>query len=325
MGRTLSPIQPDSFLYICKGLGNSGLTTNEIQSLLKSLNNFYDIAPGATLECGTAPSFYSSRITLSYVIGLFAKTQIWWMTLIPSIIISLLVVVTWWALTKEWVSTNGFRGLAVGLLPWLSPHIGLYVSLVLTEGPLTLSSLLLILVIRKTKSKSYYLLAIPPIIIAGLLVRQSWPIFAFILGAGIASNFNGARTRLTSFSLGFMSVAIVSLLTPQLTGTKIDFLNITDGLVGLLKGLRHDFWHLIQFVDLPALTLIALFLFGREQQLSKLQRIVGIGLVIFSCFTCYSVYLDDGSYGQNWRYFSPSILVILAMYLLPSNLRKLTI
>lgn len=316
-GRTLSPIQPDSLLYICKGLKSSNLSPAVVDSFLSMINKYFDISTGSNLECGTAPGSYSGRVVLPTLIGIFAKTGVWWSVFLPSIIISLLVVITWWFLTKEWVSTHGISGLLVGLLPWLSPHIGFYVSLVLTEGPLILLILILLLELKRVQTDPKFWFTIPPTIIAGLYVRQSWPIFALILGAGVSSFAKSKLTRFGFYSLSFMSVAIFSLTIPQLNDTQINFFNVKVGFTGLIKGVSHDFWHLFQFGDLPALTLLLLLLFKRPVLHSGLQRLTVLGLFLFSCFTCYSVYLGDGSYGQNWRYFAPTFLVTLAFYLPP--------
>ena len=327
LGRTLSPVQPDSLLYICKGLNGANLDPSEVSKILEKLNIYFRISTSSELQCGPIPGSFSGRLVLSFLIGILALTGIWWAMLIPTILISFLCVYIWWLLTKEWVNSRGLSGILLGVLPWTSPHLGLYVSLVLTEGPLILTILLLLLQIRKAQTNSWYwLTALIPIFI-GLLVRQSWPIFAIILAAALTPLATSIFKRIVVFSLGFFAIATISTLTPQLSETKIDFLNVSGGIYGLILGLRHDFLHIFEFIDLPALVLMCLLIFKGRRKLSSFQKTTVIGLMLFSGFTCYAVYLGDGSYGQNWRYFAPSFLVLLAFYMAPrkSDSRKLSV
>jgi hypothetical protein len=318
-GRTLSPVQPDSLLYICKGLNGANLNPNEVSKILEKLDLYFRISTSSELQCGPIPGSFSGRLALSFLIGIFALTGVWWAVLIPTILISMLCVYVWWLLTREWVISRGLPGILLGILPWTSPHLGFYVSLVLTEGPLILTILLLLLQIRKAQNNSWYWLALPITISAGLVVRQSWPIFAIILATALTTLARSSIQRIVLFLLGLIVIASLSRLTPQLSQTNIDFLNVSGGITGLLLGLRHDFLHIIEFIDLPAVVLVCLLIFKGRRKLSSVQKITAIGLMLFSGFTCYAVYLGDGSYGQNWRYFAPTFMVLLAFYMAPQN------
>jgi hypothetical protein len=318
-GRTLSPVQPDSLLYICKGLSGGNLEPHQVSEILKNLNLYFQISTRSELQCGPTPGSFSGRLVLSFLIGIFAITGAWWAVLIPTILISNLCVYIWWLLTKEWVASRGKPGILLGILPWASPHIGFYVSLVLTEGPLILAVLLLLLQIRKAQTNSWYWLAVPITIAFGLMVRQSWPIFAIILATALTTLVKSIFQKTVVFSLGFIATASISTLTPQLSETQIDFLNFRSGISGLLLGIRHDFLHIFEFIDLPAVALLYLLIFNGRRKLSSVQKITAIGLMSFSSFTCYAVYLGDGSYGQNWRYFAPTFLVLVAFFMAPSS------
>jgi hypothetical protein len=179
--------------------------------------------------------------------------------------------------------------------------------------------LLLLLQIRKVQTNSLNWLAVPLTISVGLTVRQSWPIFAIILATALTTLAKSSLQRVLVFSLAFIAIASLSTLTPQLSETKIDFLNVSDGISGLFLGLRHDFLHIFEFADVPAVVLMCLLIFKGRRKLSSVQKTTALGLMFFSGFTCYAVYLGDGSYGQNWRYFAPTFLVLLAFYMSPQN------
>jgi hypothetical protein len=319
LGRTLSPVQPDSLLYICKGLNGANLNQTEVSEILNKLDLYFRISTSNELLCGPIPGSFSGRLALSFLIGIFALTGAWWAVLFPTILVSFSCVYVWWLLTREWVSSRGIPGILLGVLPWTSPHLGFYVSLVLTEGPLILVILLLLLQIRKAQANSLNWLAVPLIISIGLTVRQSWPIFAIILATALTTLVKSSLQRVVVFSLASVAIASLSTLTPQLSETRIDFLNIRDGISGLFLGLRHDFLHIFEFADVPAVVLVCLLIFKGRRKLSSVQKITVLALMCFSAFTCYAVYLGDGSYGQNWRYFAPTFLVLIAFYMAPQN------
>ena len=318
VSRTFLPIQPDSLNYICKGLKNSTLTSSEQRNLLKSLSRYFLRKGDPDLVCGDEPIFYHPRRFLSFLISEFADAHILFSLILPTIILCSISTYFYWKLTKDWVISGGFAQLILALAPWLSPHIGWYSFLVLTEGPLICAALGLILLANQNWRFWLWFPAALAFISIGILSRQSWPAMGALLAFAIVRRTSRSQIKsvlgiyLVSQLMAFAASQLI-IGSSQYT-TKNGF-SAAEVLTGIRKGIVHDSVHLLKLGDIFGVLILTVLLVEIARIREVNSWILLISLTGFGVLSIGSVYLMEFTYGQNWRFFvlaTISVIPIIA-------------
>lgn len=322
MGATFSPVQPDSVLYICRGLELGNLSSAQISHLIDSLNANFRSPESLIQACGEMPDHLKSRFLLPFLIALFSLTNNAWFLVLPTILISACAHFLWWKITRASVEVHGVIGLLIGLSPWLSPHFGGHVSLVLTEGPLLLILLAILYLKQSNIEIRLYLLLTLCCVILGILNRQSWPILAIFVAYSITSRL-GITSKLRSIQVYFFSTLVSFVLGSALTKStsySIAPNQLDEALIGVAKGILGDLIHLLKFLDLPGAIVIIAMIFLIAKNYQFLTLLPNVALLIVSIYSQGGIYLFDGSFSQNWRYYMPN--GFFAIYILLTSINQ---
>jgi hypothetical protein len=312
---TLTAFQPDSINSVCMAFNMFNASDARIEQVLLNIEeHFYN--SNWNLACSTeiTPP-YRVRLLLPFLMGLTSLVGPWWTLFIPSILIYFAIGFLTWNLVKSTPNPNWkIKGLA--LLPFLSPHIGWFLANIMTEGPVVLACLgiLHLLYSRRKSSRVFLTAGVLLLTFLCLLSKQSWPIAMILLAISFQSIYPEISKSIT-YALGFIvSFSISEIIKSIARGIygrdfgKWDdvaiFLDPTNALVGITKGLKHDLLHLFEFADIFGLVGISLavaFIFAKRID-------IHFRVLLLICFawgfaTVGSVYLADGSFGQNWRFF----------------------
>jgi hypothetical protein len=304
-GATFSPLQPDSSLYVCRGLKISGLDEKSRSLVLDQVTRIFRGQSSGTISCGELPSHYQSRILLPFLMSIFAHTGIGFLLAFPTLAISLGTILVWWRLTYPLLKNFISIGLCLALAPWMSPHFGGHAFLMLTEGPLLLITLSIVWLGESKFSHNYYWPILTILAALGIINRQSWPILGVVAGYSILRKWKLSSRKLTVliFSVSTLCAGIFAGILTHERNRSISYSQYDDALSGIIKGIAGDFSHTVKFVDIPGvivlISMLAIFLIKGAFQ-EKLASLLLLGVTLYSVG---GVYLDDGSYSQNWRYF----------------------
>ena len=137
-----------------RGLTLANIDSSPLESLMSKLTKSFRSSSEAQLSCGPPSVLYQSRILLPFLIALTSIFENIWALFLPTLFFAAGSIILWWKLTRHFVSDNKVSGLLVGIAPWLSPHFGGHVFLVLTEGPL-IFLLLMILILTKSSIENF--------------------------------------------------------------------------------------------------------------------------------------------------------------------------
>ena len=304
-GATFSPVAPDSTMYICRALDFANLNQGSINEIMSQITSYFRNQVEESLSCGPVPLLYQSRILLPFLISLFTAFGSFWTLFLPTILLALGSIFLWWKLTNSYVAHLGTLGIILGTAPWLSPHFGGHVFLVMTEGPLIFLSLCVLVSAKLRVHNSFYFLLLFISSTLGIINRQSWPIIATFLGISIVLRFNIVRKLLVT--LVFCSTIIWcfiqnTLLTNSISES-INFSKFLDIGYGIRMGIVGDVTHLFQFIDIPGM--IVVFCMGIIFfKVRKIEYLVASALLLFvSLYSQGGIYLYDGTFSQNWRYY----------------------
>ena len=318
LGVTFSPVQPDSATYICRGLEFARLDHAEKERILGFINSHFRPTSDWIENCGEVPSHYQARILLPALIAIFSLAKLPFLIVLPTVLFALFSILIWWEMTRKQMSKSNFLVL-LGVAPWISPHFGGHAFLVLTEGPL-MFFLLCILVSEKIQNRSLYFFSLTTCLVLGITNRQSWPILAVFVAYALSSKFKLVKPIQFFFLypaiLGI--AACLNLTMPSSPSYSIAISDIKYAIWGLANGLTGDATHVIKFLDLPGLIVLftMVFVIIKYRRLDVL--LPSLLLLSISLYSIGGVYLFDGSYSQNWRYFLPN--GFFAIYILLLNL-----
>ena len=312
---TLTAFQPDSINSVCMALDMFNASDARIEEVLLNIerhfyNKNFDLACSAEI---TPP--YRVRLLLPFLMGITSLVGPWWTLFIPSILIYFAIGFLTWNLVKLTPSPNWkVKGLA--LLPFLSPHIGWFLANIMTEGPVVLACLgiLTLLYSHRKSSRAVQTVGILLLAVLCLLSKQSWPIVMILLAISFQKIYPAIPKSIT-YALGYIvSISVselIKIIARGIYGSDFGkwndaaiFLDPKNALIGVVKGLSHDFLHLFEFADVFGLVGISLAV-----ALVFVHHInVHFRFLLLICFawgfaTVGSVYLADDSYGQNWRFF----------------------
>ncbi len=312
---TLTGFQPDSINSVCMALNMFNANDSRITEVLFNIEkHFYNV--NFDLACSpeiTPP--YRVRLLLPFMMGLTSLIGPWWTLFIPSILIYLAIGLFTWNIVKQIPDPNWkVKGLA--LLPFLSPHIGWFLANVMTEGPVVLAcmGILSLLYSRRKFSRAFLTIGVMLLAILCLLSKQSWPIVMILLAISFQSIYPNLK-KWNTYVLGFLaSISIselIKVIARDIYGNDFGkwndtavFLEPANAFIGIAKGLGHDILHLFEFADafgFVGISLAVAFIF--DHRINIHFRVFLLICFAWGFATVGSVYLADGSYGQNWRFF----------------------
>jgi hypothetical protein len=284
------------------------------EALLNIEKHFYNVDFDLACSPEITPP-YRVRLLLPFLMGLASLIGPWWTLFIPSVLIYLAIGFLTWNLVKQIPNPNWkVKGLA--LLPFLSPHIGWFLANIMTEGPVILACLGILSLLYSSRKTSKVLLIFGVLLLAVLclLSKQSWPIVMIFLAISFQRIYPEVKMVITYFLGLIISISVSELikaLARHIYGSDFGkwsdtaiFLDPENALVGVVKGLSHDFLHLFEFADffgLVGISVAVAVTFTRHINVHfRTLLLVCFG---WGCATVGSVYLADGSFGQNWRFF----------------------
>jgi hypothetical protein len=323
-GPTFSPVTPDSPQYICRGLQFANLDADSVSRFMSQITVHFRGPSDADLSCGPVSLLYQSRFLLPFLISLFTVFGNFWVLFLPTLLLALGSIFLWWKLTNSDVARLGFLGIIVGIAPWLSPHFGGHVFLVMTEGPL-IFLLLCILVSTKIRThNTLYFFTLFIFSVLGTLNRQSWPIFATFLGFSIVTRFKITK-KLRVFFVFFATMIWCFFQSALLTDSiseSISFSKLPDIAYGIGMGLLGDIVHLFQLVDLPGMIVVLsmAIIFFKVRNLEYL--FASALLLAVSLYAQGGIYLYDKTFSQNWRYYVPNAFFAVFSFLSYLQTRK---
>jgi len=288
---------------------------SKIEDFLMSIeSHFYNGNFGLACPSEITPP-YRVRLLLPFLMGFFSLFGPWWTILIPSIIIYLSIGLLTWNLIKL-IPNQSWKLKTLALLPFLSPHIGWFLANIMTEGPVILACLgiLNLLYAPRKFSRKYLMAGVLLLAILCLLSKQSWPIVMILIAISFQRIYP-EMAKIVTYTLGFIisySVSeLVKIIARGIYGKDFGkwkddaiFLDPTNALVGIKKGISHDFLHLFEFYDIFGLVGISLAVsFAFAKRINLHYRVLLLVSFAWGFATVGSVYLADSSYGQNWRFF----------------------
>jgi hypothetical protein len=334
---TQTAFQPDSINSLCMGISRFQSNLDSINLVLDSIaKTFY--ADGFQLACSpeiTPP--YRTRLFLSFLIGMFSLLGPWWFVLLPSIIIYFALGFIYWLIINRYHKNLTIKEL-IWYVPFLSPHIGWFLANVMTEGPLLLFLLLIsyITYVNQIQKRSVELILIGVLATLSLFTKQSWPLVALVLASYLIERFKGSKKlNLYVFSVGatFLASIFVKKIGGLLYGNDFGewndsavFVDPAGAIKGVLLGIRYDAIHLLTFWDPFGVVGIcgAIWIIGFKIRNWQI-RLTLIGAAGWGFATMGSVYLADGSFGQNWRFLVFAIFMAYPLYLIDKNHHSETI
>jgi len=325
---TLTAFQPDSINSLCMGITRFQQDLEGVNRILGSISKtFY--GSGFNLACAndlTPP--YRTRLVLSFLIGIFSILGPWWFVLLPSILIYFAIGLVYWLIISKYFKSINYMSL-IWYLPFFSPHIGWFLANVMTEGPLLLFLLLItyITYVRRIKNQNLELAIVLLLSVLSLLSKQSWPLVTVVFAAYLIRRFARfsapviyATTLLFSLAVSSLAKALGSSMYGKDFGKWNDlaiFENPGEAIKGVFLGLRADTVHLFAFGDIFGVVGICMaiwiIVFKVRQLEIKITLLCATG---WGLATIGSVYLADGSYGQNWRFMVFAFVLAFPLYLI---------
>lgn len=325
---TLTAFQPDSINSLCMGISRFQPDIVGINKILDFISTtFYgtDVTLGCTAEL-TPP--YRTRLFLSFLIGLFSLLGPWWFVLLPSILIYFGIGFVYWLVVNKYLKNLTLKNL-IWFVPFFSPHMAWFLANVMTEGPLLLFLLLItyITYIKKLQNQNLELLVVSTLCLLSLFSKQSWPLVTAVLAAYLIrrfTRFNRALIYGISLLVSLAASTLVKIIGAGLYGKDFGkwndfaiFLNPAEAAKGIFLGLRADAIHLFAFGDIFGVvgicTALWIILFKVRSSEIKFTLLVALA---WGLATIGSVYLADGSYGQNWRFMVFAFVLAFPLYLI---------
>jgi hypothetical protein len=321
LGPEKSPIQPDSWIYICRAGEMANLSKSEVSAFLKELESYYATPEDQGRVCTDVPLTYSGRILLPLLLVPVMLSGKWWLIGIPNLIGCLVITFAWFRLLNQSHRLSLLHS-AVALAPFLSIQLMPQLGLVLTETFVLGSFLLIILISQKTTSEISQFRAVGLVIVCqtiGLLSRQSWPIFlvaGFLFLTQFERTFTRPRPRLLSFVVLLYPPFISIILDKGVKSIPLTLPNLQDGVIGVAQGLLKDILDTLLYFDAFMLVVLLILLVNLFIWDSPLRLLSLFSLCVISLATQANVYLADYSYGQNWRYWFVTLFFSLLIWLL---------
>lgn len=310
--QTMDPIQPDSWVYICTGIKNSKLDDSQKINLINSLSSWVQQNVDAK-TCEQGAPWFKGRIFLPWLISIFANLNEAILILIPTILIYTAICFVWYQLLKK---SQSKYSIFLLIAPFLSPHIGWHLALVLTDAPMILGLLFLLWWGEKYSIKSSHpLIWIEVCLLINLLTitsRQAWP-FLLIFNYYITRDFKidkKINTILIKYLL--ISSPLTSIALLPTNNPRNPAVNLEDAIFSSVRSLLSDTWSMIKYFDIFGLLIIyLLFNFVYKQIVFRdinFDVLCFMLLFIVCSLTVAAAYLSNPVFGQNWRLHLPAIM-----------------
>lgn len=333
VSQTLTAFQPDSINSLCMGISRFHSNLHSVQAILSSVAKTFYVS-GIQLACSpdlTPP--YRTRFILSLQMGLFSLLGPWWFVLLPSVLIYFCIGFIYWLIVKRYFEFLTFKDL-IWFIPFFSPHLGWFLANVMTEGPLFLFLILITYVtyIRKINILLFEVTLVSFLCALALLTKQSWPLVTVVLAAYLVNRFTQfAKVLVYGFSLvlSLAGSSIVKHLGESIYGKDFGkwndlaiFLEPIKASKGVFLGLRADFNHLFAFADIFGIVGICGAIWLTLFKIINIEiKITLLTALAWGLATIGSVYLADGSYGQNWRFMVFAFVLAYPLYLIDKELK----
>jgi hypothetical protein len=317
LGPERSPLQPDSWNYICRALDLAQVDIAKEEEILAQLQRRFDSSHESNRTCGVTPEHYKGRLLLPVLLVPSILIGKWWLIGIPNLLGCLFMAFIWFRIIKLEPSVSFKKGL-VAMIPFLAIQLFPQMGLVLSDTFTVLFFLLILFIAREVRDPSLAIFFVMVFQTAGLLSRQSWPFFM------VAAVFYFKQCYARTSSSSIKIVSIFSIFYPFFVSLFIDhdIVSKTDqefsiklAIKGIALGLQKDvidtFIYGDIFMVLAILVLLLnLFRFRGVTNYFLLVMLCGISIV-----TQARVYLGDMTYGQNWRYWFITLMFSLYVWL----------
>jgi hypothetical protein len=309
---TMDPLQSDSWVYICQGLKNSNLNSNNQLIVIEKLSKWVQqtIDPST---CSNGSPWFAGRIVLPFLISVSTFTANPILVYFPTLLIYAYICFAWFILVGKKHDTFS---MLILILPFLSTHIGWHLTLVLTDGPMIAGLLTLLLLHEKVFSKEnfnkmWYLVFIFSNFWT-LYSRQSWP---YLIAINIYVLFKGSRISrgqeiLPKIALIF-GAPIFFLISANSSNPRYPGSTQINSLLSAARSLMSDTWSMITHFDIGGLIILMLltyyFLYVVLQRVINFEFIVYLILNLLCSISVAAAYWSNPVYGQNWRLHLPAI------------------
>jgi hypothetical protein len=271
---------------------------------------------------------YRTRMLLPILIGEFTKLGGWWTVLLPSIFIFFGVGFLYFRLIDEFSFSNRFSILLL-LLPFCSLHISWFFADIMTEGLVTFFLLGMAIFWLREKRTSDVLTTVCSLLLGtgAIFTKQVWPIVIAMWMVIIWERTKLTRLRIvlcaTATLIGFCLNYLAQFIGKNLYGSDFgpwDQLSVLKhpflALRGIFLGISHDCVNSIKFFD-PAFFVIlycTYLLFASKKVSGVIKTYMAVSF-LWGLGAVGEVYVADGSYGQNWRFFSFAFIFVIPILL----------
>ena len=317
--------QPDSINSLCMSFEIVKTNPDRASMLLYQSQNYFKNQNSCPASI-TPP--YRTRLLLPLLIGLFSRFVPWWSFTLPSILAFLLIGILYFRLTRQYLSGSRWSWLHLAL-PFLSLHISGFFADIMTEGLVTLFLFAMAFFWLSEKRSSVIFTSMSSLLlgVAAIFTKQVWPIVIAVWIVIIWQRATTTRLRfvlsaaaaLTGYSLSYLVQVIGGNLYGSDFGPWNEFSVLKHpflALHGVFLGISHDFINSIKFFD-PAFFIIlyCTYLLFRSKKVSGPIKMLMTVSLLWGFASVGGVYLADGSYGQNWRFFSFALIFVIPILL----------
>lgn len=317
--------QPDSINSVCMSFKSLKTNPEQAALVLQGIQNYFKTQTSCS-DSITPP--YRTRLLLPILIGIFSKLGRWWTVMLPSIFIFFGVGFLYCRLTNQYSLSDRFQLLLL-LLPFLSLHIGWFFADIMTEGLVTLFLLGMAFFWLSEKRTSVIFTSVSSFLLGtgAIFTKQVWPIVIAVWIVIIWQRAVTTRLRLalsaTATITGYCLSYLVQVIGGNLYGSDSGPWNQLSvlkhpflALHGITLGISHDFMNSIKFFD-PAFFIIlyCTYLLFRSKKVSGPIKMLMTVSLLWGFGAVGEVYLADGSYGQNWRFFSFALIFVIPILL----------
>jgi hypothetical protein len=317
LGPERSPLQPDSWNYICRALDLAQVDIGKEEEILAQLQSRFDSSLESNRTCGVTPEHYKGRLLLPVLLVPSILIGKWWLIGVPNLLGCLLMAFIWFRIIKLEPSVSFKKGL-VAMIPFLAIQLFPQMGLVLSDTFTVLFFLLILFIAREVKDPSLAILLILIFQTAGLLSRQSWPFFV------VAAVFHLKQRYVQTSSVSIRIMSILLIFYPFFLSIFIDYdivsktdqeYSIEAGMKGVALGLHKDVIDTLIYGDIFMLAAILVLLFNLFRFRGDTNYFLLVMLCGISVVTQARVYLGDMTYGQNWRYWLITYIYSLYVWL----------
>jgi hypothetical protein len=317
--------QPDSINSVCMSFKFAHSNPEQVVFVLQNIQNYFK-TQNSCPESITPP--YRTRLLLPILIGEFSKLGYWWAFMLPNIFIFFGVGLLYYRLITQSSQSDRFPLLLL-LLPFLSPHVSWFFANIMTEGFAALFLFGMAFFWLSERRYSIIFTSLSSLLLGAgaIFTKQVWPIVIAVWIVIIWQRAATTRLRLVLSAAAAITGYYLSYLAQVIGGNLYgsDFRpwnqfsvlkHPFSAMHGVVLGLTHDFINSIKFFD-PAFFIIlyCTYLLFRSKKVSGPIKMFMTVSLLWGFGSVGEVYLADGSYGQNWRFFSFALIFVIPVLL----------